>query len=88
MVLVTGVCLAWAASPNVPVKVEGAALFLTPGSRIGLYARSPGQIQRLPLRIGQTAAQGDLIASIDRIDQAFGSAPKTCTCVTPARSRP
>ena len=70
MVLVTGVCLAWAASPNVPVKVEGAALFLTPGSRIGLYARSPGQIQRLPLRIGQTVAQGDLIASIDRIDQA------------------
>ena len=70
MVLVTGLCLAWAANPNVPVKVEGAALFLTPGSRIGLYARSPGQIQRLPVRIGQTVAQGDLIASIERIDQA------------------
>ncbi|MCX5943986.1 MAG: hypothetical protein NTZ53_01465 [Cyanobacteria bacterium] len=70
MALVTGLGLAWAASPNVPVKVQGAAVFLTPGSRIGLYARSPGQIQRLPVRIGQAVAQGELIASIDRIDQA------------------
>jgi len=70
MVVVTGLCLTWAATPNVPVKVDGAGVFLVPGSRVGLYARSPGQIQRLPVRIGQTVAQGDLIASIDRIDQA------------------
>jgi multidrug efflux pump subunit AcrA (membrane-fusion protein) len=70
MVVVTGLCLAWAATPNVPVKVDGAGVFLVPGSRVGLYARSPGQIQRLPVRIGQTVAKGDLIASIDRIDQA------------------
>jgi HlyD family secretion protein len=69
MAAITGVCAVWAVSPSVPIKVEGSALLLPPESRVGVYARSAGQVQELLRRVGDPVKQGDLLATISRIDQ-------------------
>ncbi|MFS6827970.1 hypothetical protein [Cyanobium sp. ATX-6F1] len=60
----------WATGPTIPVVVHGAAVFLDPHSRVGIYARSAGQIQRLALAVGDPVEQGQLVATINRIDEA------------------
>ncbi len=70
MALVSGLTLAWAISPGVPVRVKGAAVLLEPGSREGIYARSPGQIQQLRVAAGTPVNAGAVVATINRIDQA------------------
>lgn len=70
MVFVTTITMAWAFAPAVVVKVEGSAVLLRPGSRVGVYARSAGQVQQLHRNVGDAVSQGDLLASINRIDQA------------------
>jgi len=74
MAAVSAVCSAWALAPSVPVKVEGSALLLAPESRVGVYARSAGQVQELVRRIGDRVKQGDLLMSINRLDQQAGGA--------------
>jgi HlyD family secretion protein len=54
----------------VEVEVEGSGVLLQPDSRVGIYARSAGQVQKLFQLVGALIAQGDLVASLDRIDQA------------------
>ena len=74
MAAVSVACSAWALAPSVPVKVEGSALLLAPESRVGVYARSPGQVQELMRRIGDRVKQGDLLMTINRIDQQAAGA--------------
>ena len=74
MAAVSVACTAWALAPSVPVKVEGSALLLAPESRVGVYARSPGQVQELMRRIGDRVKQGDLLMTINRIDQQAAGA--------------
>jgi HlyD family secretion protein len=74
MAAVSAACGAWALAPSVPVKVEGSALLLAPESRVGVYARSAGQVQELVRRIGDRVKQGDLLMSINRIDQQAAGA--------------
>lgn len=66
---VTGLALVWGLAPSVPMKVEGSAVLLPPESRVGVYARSSGQVQELHRRVGDQVIQGDLLLSINRIDQ-------------------
>ena len=66
---VSAVCVVWAIAPSVPVKVEGSAVLLPPESRVGIYARSPGQVQELHRQVGDQVRQGELLLSINRIDQ-------------------
>ncbi len=66
---VSAVCVVWALAPSVPVKVEGSAVLLPPESRVGVYARSPGQVQKLHRRVGDQVQQGELLLTINRIDQ-------------------
>jgi HlyD family secretion protein len=70
MGLVTSLAVLWAVSPSVEVEVEGSGVLLQPDSRVGIYARSAGQVQKLFQLVGAPIAQGDLVASLDRIDQA------------------
>ena len=70
MGLVTSLAVLWAVSPSVEVEVEGSGVLLQPDSRVGIYARSAGQVQKLFRAVGAPIAQGDLVASLDRIDQA------------------
>ena len=70
MGLVTSMAVLWAVSPSVEVEVEGSGVLLQPDSRVGIYARSAGQVQKLFQLVGAPIAQGDLVASLDRIDQA------------------
>lgn len=68
--LVSGVTLIWAVSPGVPIRVKGAAVLMEPGSREGIYARSAGQIQQLRVAAGSPVNRGQIVATINRIDQA------------------
>ena len=70
MALVSGLSLLWAASPGVPMRVKGAAVLMEPGSREGIYARTAGQIQQLRVAAGGPVSRGQIVASINRIDQA------------------
>jgi len=67
---VSALALVWALSPGVPVQVHGGAVLLEPESRSGVYARSAGQIQRLAVAVGAPLQQGQLLATINRVDQA------------------
>ena len=67
---VSALALAWAFSPDVPVLVHGGALLMEPDSRAGVYARSAGQIQRVAVEVGAPLRQGQLLATINRVDQA------------------
>jgi HlyD family secretion protein len=69
MAAITAACGVWAVSPSVPIKVEGGAVLLPPESRVGVYARSAGQVQELVRQVGDPVKQGDLLATISRIDQ-------------------
>ena len=70
MALVSCVSAAWAIYPGVEVKVEGSAVFLQPDSRLGVYARSAGQVQAVLTQVGQGVRQGEVLLTLDRIDQA------------------
>ena len=59
----------WACLPGVPGDVHGGALLLEPDSRLGVYARSPGQVQQLLVAVGQPVKAGQTLATINRIDQ-------------------
>jgi HlyD family secretion protein len=59
----------WACLPGVPGDVHGGALLLEPDSRLGVYARSPGQVQQLDVAVGQRVLAGQTLATINRIDQ-------------------
>ena len=74
MAVVTTIAAAWSLSPAVAVKVEGSAVLLQPDSRVGFYARSAGQVQALPHRVGDAVRQGELLASLNRVDQAAAGA--------------
>ena len=70
MGLATSLAVLWAVSPAVEVEVEGSGVLLQPDSRVGIYARSAGQVQKLFQLVGAPIDRGDLVASLDRIDQA------------------
>ena len=74
MAAVSALCAGWALSPSIAVKVEGSAVLLPPESRVGVYARSPGQVQELLRRVGEQVQQGDLLMSISRVDQQAAGA--------------
>lgn len=69
MATVTLLSGVWLCLPGVPDTVHGGALLLQPGSRSGVYARSPGQVQQLMVRLGDRVRPGQTLLSIDRIDQ-------------------
>ena len=75
MAVVTTIAAAWSLSPAVAVKVEGSAVLLQPDSRVGFYSRSAGQVQALPHRVGDAVRQGELLASLNRVDQAAADSP-------------
>jgi HlyD family secretion protein len=74
MAVVTAMCGVWALSPVVAVKVEGSAVLLQPGSRVGFYARSAGQVQKLQRRVGDAVERGELLLTLNRVDQAAAGA--------------
>ena len=75
MALVTGATAVWAVLPAIDVKVFGAAVLLAPGDRRGLYSRSPGQVLDLTAPVGARVVRNQLLARLDRIDQAARGGP-------------
>ena len=70
MALVSCLSAAWAIYPGVPVKVEGSGVLLQPDSRVGIYSRSAGQVQAVLTHVGQAIRQGEVLLTLDRVDQA------------------
>jgi len=68
--LVTGATAIWAVLPAIQVQVMGAAVLLAPGDRRGLYTRSAGQVLSLTVPVGATVVSHQLLARLNRIDQA------------------
>ncbi len=75
--LVSGATAVWAVLPAIDVEVFGAAVLLAPGDRRGLYSRTPGQVLDLSVPVGARVARDQLLARLDRIDQAAGGGPVT-----------
>ena len=69
MLLVCLASLQWASRPSVPVLVRGMGLMSPPDARRGFYARSPGQVQTIEVRVGETVRRGQRLATLNRIDQ-------------------
>lgn len=67
---VLGLTLIWAGRPAIPVKVHGMAVLSPPAERIGFYARGPGQVQRIEVRVGSAVRLGQRLIVLDRVDQS------------------
>jgi HlyD family secretion protein len=74
--LVTGAAAVWAVLPMIEVEVYGAALLLAPGDRRGIYSRSPGQVLDLAVPVGASVGRDQVLARLDRIDQAAPGEPQ------------
>jgi HlyD family secretion protein len=70
MLLVALLTLQWASRPSIPVLVRGMGLMAPPDARRGLYARGPGQVQRIDVRVGEEVRQGQRLLTLDRISQS------------------
>jgi biotin carboxyl carrier protein len=70
-VLVVGALTAlWAATPSIPVKVRGSGLLMAPESRRAFFARGPGQVQEIKVRVGSEVDEGQLLLNLSRVGQA------------------
>lgn len=60
----------WAATPGIPVKVRGSGLLMAPESRRAFFARGPGQVQEIRIKVGSTVDRGQLLLTLNRVGQA------------------
>ena len=70
MIVVAGLTLFWAATPSIPVKVRGSGLLTPPESRRAFFARGPGQVQDIKVRVGSEVREGELLLTLSRVGQA------------------
>ena len=68
--VVAGLTLFWASTPSIPVKVRGSGLLTAPESRRAFFARGPGQVQDIKVRVGSEVEQGELLLTLSRVGQA------------------
>ncbi|MFM9046517.1 MAG: hypothetical protein ACKOOH_02460, partial [Cyanobium sp.] len=64
--VVAGLTALWAVSPSIPVKVRGSGLLTSPESRRAFFARGPGQVQDLKVRVGSEVVAGQLLLTLSR----------------------
>ncbi|MEB3261053.1 MAG: hypothetical protein VKP63_10550 [Cyanobacteriota bacterium] len=60
----------WAALPVIPVKVRGSGLLAAPESRRAFFARGPGEVQDIKVKVGEEVVPGQLLLTLSRVDQA------------------
>lgn len=70
MLLVTGLSLAWACRPSVPVLVRGTGLMSAPDQRRPFYARGPGQVQAIRAAVGSEVRRGEVLLTLSQVGQA------------------
>ncbi|MFN9531826.1 MAG: hypothetical protein ACK575_10355 [Cyanobacteriota bacterium] len=70
VMVVAGLTLFWASTPSIPVKVRGSGLLTAPESRRTFFARGPGQVQDIKVRVGSEVEQGELLLTLSRVGQA------------------
>ena len=70
VLVVAGLTTLWAATPSIPVKVRGSGLLMAPESRRAFFARGPGQVQAIKVRVGSEVESGQLLLTLSRVGQA------------------
>ncbi len=60
----------WAVTPSIPVKVRGSGLLVAPESRRAFFARGPGQVQDIKVKVGMEVVQGQRLLTLNRVGQA------------------
>jgi multidrug efflux pump subunit AcrA (membrane-fusion protein) len=70
VLVVAGLTLGWAASPSIPVKVRGSGLLTAPENRRAFFARGPGQVQEIKVRVGSEVRSGELLLTLSQVGQA------------------
>jgi multidrug efflux pump subunit AcrA (membrane-fusion protein) len=68
--VVAGLTGLWAVTPSIPVKVRGSGLLTPPESRRAFFARGPGQVQDLKVKVGSEVMMGQLLLTLSRVGQA------------------
>ena len=68
--VVAGLTAAWATTPAIPVKVRGSGLLTAPETRRPFFARGPGQVQDIKVRVGTEVEEGQLLLTLNRVGQA------------------
>lgn len=69
VLVVAGLSLIWASRPSVGVVVRGMGVMAPPGERRGLYARGPGEVQQLKVRVGDQVRAGQLVITLSQVGQ-------------------
>ncbi|MBM5815292.1 MAG: hypothetical protein FJ083_01485, partial [Cyanobacteria bacterium K_Offshore_surface_m2_239] len=70
VVVMTALTVGWAARPVIPVKVHGSGLLAAPESRRAFFARGPGEVQDIKVKVGEEVVPGQLLLTLSRVDQA------------------
>jgi multidrug resistance efflux pump len=70
VIVVAGLTALWAVTPSIPVKVRGSGLLMAPESRRAFFARGPGQVQQIKVRVGNEVEEGQLLLTLNRVGQA------------------
>jgi HlyD family secretion protein len=70
VLLVAGLTLIWASRPTIPVVVRGMGVMAPPGDRRGIYARGPGEVQQLEVRVGDQVRSGQRLLTLSQVGQS------------------
>ncbi|MEI6031398.1 MAG: biotin/lipoyl-binding protein [Synechococcaceae cyanobacterium ELA739] len=88
VLLVAGLTLIWASRPTIPVVVRGMGVMAPPDARRGIYARGPGEVQQLKVRVGDQVRPGQLLLTLSQVGQSApggGAGPATSPQLRQAR---
>jgi HlyD family secretion protein len=88
VLLVAGLTLIWASRPTIPVVVRGMGVMAPPGDRRGIYARGPGEVQQLEVRVGDQVRSGQRLLTLSQVGQSApggGGGPATSPQLRQAR---
>lgn len=64
--LFVAMAVLWGAVGRIPVTVTGGGVLVSPGNVRGLQSQASGQLVDLPIRVGQTVAQRDIIGVLNQ----------------------
>ena len=70
VLLVAGLTLIWASRPTIPVVARGMGVMAPPGDRRGIYARGPGEVQQLEVRVGDQVRSGQRLLTLSQVGQS------------------
>ena len=62
------VAIVWSIYGRIPITVEGRGVLIYPRKVLGIQSKTPGQLLRLNVKVGDIIKKGDAIATINQAD--------------------